>query len=1033
MPKAIHESDVEENVLSILDSLGYEIIRGDDEDYLPGGRLALRADYKDVVLAERLRDALRKVNPSITEEAIEQAVRQVLRSESQKLIADNESFHKLLEDGVDVPIQSEGEERYQKVWLFDFADPKSNDFLAVNQFTVIENNVERRPDVILFVNGIPLLILELKNPADENATIWTAYDQFQTYEAQLPSLFRFNEILVISDGIEARAGTITSERERFMQWKTIDGEKPRKGLTEIEVLLRGMCEKRRLLDISRNFIVFEKDKETKKKLAAYHQYWATNKAVESTIAARKGNKKAGIVWHTQGSGKSLTMIFYSGKLVRELDNPTIVVLTDRNDLDDQLFGTFGRCQDILRQKPVQANSRKELRELLSVSSGGIVFTTIQKFFPEEDREKHPLLSERDNIVVIADEAHRSQYGFSAKILSKKDKTLITYGYAKYLRDALPKASFIGFTGTPIEKADRSTPAVFGKYVDTYDIEQAVDDGATVRIYYESRLAKLELKPEERPKIDLEFEEVTEGEEVEGKEKLKSKWSRVEKVAGSPKRISRIAQDIVSHFEERTAVLEGKGMIVGMSRRICVDLQNEIVKLRPEWHNQDDEKGALKVVMTGSASDPKEWQEHIRNKARRKRIGDNFKDPNHPLKLLIVRDMFLTGFDAPTLHTMYLDKPIKGHTLMQAIARVNRVYPGKEGGLVVDYMGVGAELKQALINYTTSGGKGKPTLDQDKAVMLMQEKYEIVKDMFHGFNYMRFFELDSSERISFVPEAMEHILKEQGKKERYARETTGLLKAFSLAVPNEKAMKIKEEVGLFQAIKSAITKTTETKTERDEEKFDTAIKQILSKAVISDRIIDIFEAAGIQKPELSILSEGFLSEVKEMPQKNLAFEALKKLLNDEIRFISKKNIVQGKSFMEMLDKTIKRYTNKNVEAAQVIEELIELARKVREEKNRGKQQNMTDDELAFYDALGVNDSAVQVLGNETLRKIALELTQMIRSSVTIDWTQRDSVQAEIRLKVKKILRKYGYPPDKQEKATQTVLAQAELIARDWIAA
>lgn len=1032
MPKAIHESDVEENVLAILQSLGYEIIRGDNEDYLPGGRWALRADYKDVVLVERLRDALRKINPSIAEDAREQAIRQVLRTESQKLIANNESFHKLLVDGVDVPIQLEGEERYKKVWLFDFENPWNNDFLAVSQFTVIENNVERRPDVVLFVNGIPLLILELKNPADEAATIWTAYDQFQTYEDQLPSLFRFNEILVISDGIEARAGTITSERERFMQWKTIDGGKPRKRLTEIEVLLRGICEKQRLLDIARNFIVFEKDKETKKKLAAYHQYWATNKAVESTIEARKSNKKAGIVWHTQGSGKSLTMIFYSGKLVRELDNPTIVVLTDRNDLDDQLFGTFGRCQDILRQKPVQANSRKELRELLSVSSGGIVFTTIQKFFPEEDREKHPLLSKRDNIVVIADEAHRSQYGFTAKILNKKDKTLITYGYAKYLRDALPNASFIGFTGTPIEKVDRSTPAVFGKYVDTYDIERAVDDGATVRIYYESRLAKLELKPEERPKIDKEFEDVTEGEEVEGKEKLKSKWSRVEKVAGSPKRISRIAQDIVNHFEERTSVLEGKGMIVCMSRRICVDLHNEIVKLRPEWYDEDDEKGFVKVVMTGSASDPKEWQQHIRNKIRRKRIGDNFKDPNHELNLLIVRDMYLTGFDAPTLHTMYLDKPIRGHTLMQAIARVNRVYPGKEGGLVVDYFGVGAELKEALINYTASGGKGKPTLDQEQAAMVMQEKYEIVKDMFHGFNYRKFFELTPSERVSFVPQAMEHILQEKGKKDRLAREVTGLLKAFSLAVPNEKAMKIKEEVGLFQAIKSAITKTTETKME-SEEKFDLAIKQILSKAVISDRVIDIFEAAGIQKPELSILSEGFLAEVKEMPQKNLAFEALKKLLNDEIRFIFRKNLVQGRSFMEMLDRTIKRYTNKSVEAAEVIEELIELARKVREEKNRGKQQNMTDDELAFYDALGVNDSAVQVLGNETLRKIALELTQMIRNSVTIDWTQRESVQAEIRLKVKKILRKYGYPPDKQEKATQTVLEQAEMIARDWIAA
>jgi type I restriction enzyme R subunit len=1031
VPKVIHESDVEENVLSILESLGYEIIRGDNENYLPGGRSAFRADYKDVVLVERLRGFLKRTNPSTTEEAREQAVKEVLRTQSQKLIENNESFHKLLADGVDVPLQSRAEERYQKVWLFDFENPENNDFLATNQFTVIENDVERRPDVILFVNGIPLLVLELKNLADEDATIWTAYDQFQTYKDQLPSLFRYNEVLVISDGIVARAGTITSERERFMQWKTIDGEKPKKGLTEIEVLLRGICQKTRLLDVIRNFIVFEKDKETKKKLAAYHQYWATNKALTSTISARKGNKKAGIVWHTQGSGKSLTMVFYSGKLVRELDNPTIVMLTDRNDLDDQLFGTFARCQDILRQKPLQANSRKELQELLKVSSGGIVFTTIQKFFPEEDREKHPLLSERDNIVVIADEAHRTQYGFSAKIVDKKDKTLITYGYAKYLRDALPNASFIGFTGTPIEKADRSTPAVFGKYVDTYDIEQAIEDGATVKIYYESRLARLELKPEERPKIDREFDEVTEGEEVEGKEKLKSKWARVESVAGSPKRIDRIARDIVSHFEERISVIEEKGMIVCMSRRICVELFGQIAKLRPEWVDKDDERGNLKVVMTGSASDPKDWQDHIRNKIRRRRIGDNFKDPEHELRLIIVRDMFLTGFDAPTLHTMYLDKPMKGHTLMQAIARVNRVYPGKEGGLVVDYMGVGAELKEALINYTESGGKGKPALDQEKAVMLMQEKYEIVKDMFHGFNYRKFFELRPSDRISFVPEAMEHILKERGKKERFARETTGLLKSFSLAVPNEKAMKIKEDVGFFQAIKSAITKTTEIKKE-SEDRFDAAIKQILSKAVISDRIIDIFEAAGIQKPELSILSEGFLAEVKEMPQKNLAFEALKKLLNDEIRFISRKNLIQGKSFMEMLDKTIKRYTNKSVEAAQVIEELIELARKVRAEKSRAKLQDMNDDELAFYDALGVNDSAVQVLGNETLRKIALELTQMIRKSVTIDWTQRESVQAEIRLRVKKILRKYGYPPDKRERATQTVLEQAGLIAKDWIA-
>jgi len=836
-----------------------------------------------------------------------------------------------------------------------------------------------------------------------------------------------------------------------MQWKTINGEKPRKGLTEIEVLLKGMCDKKRILDIIRNFIVFEKDKEVKKKVATYHQYWAVIKAISSTKRASAksgmfirespeayglpsvkeqpiGDRKAGVVWHTQGSGKSLTMVFYSGKLIQDFDNPTIIVLTDRNDLDDQLFGTFGRCHDILRQNPKQANDRKELQRLLKVSSGGVVFTTIQKFFPEEDREKYPILSERDNIIVIADEAHRSQYGFSAKILDKKDKTLITYGYAKYLRDALPNASFIGFTGTPIEKADRSTRAIFGKDIDVYDIEQAVEDGATVRIFYESRLARLELKPEERPKIDEEFEEATEGEEVEGKDKLKSKWAQLEKVAGSPKRISRIAKDIVKHFEERLSVLEGKGIIVGMSRRICVELYNEIIKSRPNWHNEEDDKGFIKIVMTGSASDPKEWQQHIRNKKRRKQIGDNLKNEKHELKLIIVRDMFLTGFDAPPLHTMYLDKSIKGHTLMQAIARVNRVYPGKEGGLIVDYMGVGAELKKALMNYTESGGKGKPTFDQEQAVKLMMEKYEVVKDMFHGFDYKKFFQLKPNERISFVPSAMEHILKENGKKERFAREVTALLKVFSLAVPNDKAMMIKEEVGFFQAIKSAITKTTDTKRELHD-KFDSAIKQILSKAVISDRIIDIFEAAGIQKPELSILSEGFLAEVKEMPQKNLAFEALKKLLNDEIRIMSKKNMVRAKSFMDLLDKTIKKYTNRSIEAAQVIEELIELARKVRDEKNRGKQLNMNDDEIAFYDALEINDSAVKILGDEALRKIAKELVKTIHENATIDWTIKESVQAKMRIMVRRILKKYGYPPDKQKKATETVLEQAKVLCKD----
>ncbi len=1027
MKNIINEQEVEEHALDIFENLGYEIISG--PDIAPDGKNPERESYSDVVLVERLKRAIDKFNPNIPAEAKEETVKKILRTHSPNLIEDNQDFHQMLVDGIDIEYRKEGRIVGDNIYLFDFENPESNEFLAINQFTIIENDVDRRPDIILFVNGLPLVVIELKNLADENATIWSAFNQLQTYKEQISSLFRFNEILIITDGIEARSGTITSNRERFMQWKTIDGKKAQKNMTEMEVLIRGMFSKERLLDIIRNFIVFEKEKQVQKKLAAYHQYHATNKALESTIKAKEGNKKAGVVWHTQGSGKSLTMMFYSGKLIRELNNPTIVVLTDRNDLDDQLFTTFSRCDDLLRQKPTQAENREELKKLLKVSSGGVVFTTIQKFFPDEGREKYPMLSERNNIVVIADEAHRSQYGFGAKLLNKKDKTLITYGYAKYLRDALPNASFIGFTGTPIEKSDRSTPAVFGKYVDVYDIEQSVDDGATVRIFYESRLAKLELKPEERPRIDKEFEEVTEGEEIEGKEKLKSKWAKLEAVAGSPRRIKRIAKDIVNHFENRLDVLDGKGMIVCMSRRICVDLYNEIIKLKPEWNNEDDEKAFIKVVMTGSASDPKEWQQHIRNKSRRRKIGDDFKDDKSPIKLAIVRDMWLTGFDVPSLHSMYIDKPMKGHGLMQAIARVNRVYPGKEGGLVVDYMGIGIELKKALMDYTKSGGEGKPTFNQEQAVEKMIEKYEIVKDMFHGFDYKKFFKLKPKERLSFIPNAMEHILKEKDKKERYAREVAALLRAFSLSVPHEEAMEIKEEVGLFQAIKSALTKTTITKA-KEKWEVDIAVKQILSKSVISDRIIDIFAAAGIKKPDISILSEGFLAEVKEMPQKNLAFEALKKLLNDEIRVISKKNIVQGKSFMEMLDKTIRNYTNRSIEAAQVIEELIELAKKIKEESEKGKELGLKEDEKAFYDALYVNDSAVKVLGDETLRKIALDLTNMIRKSVKIDWTLRESVQADLRRKVKRILRQYGYPPDKQKKATETVLEQARQIAKNW---
>ncbi len=1030
MPHIITESEVEEVALDILTELGYKIIYG--PDIAPDGTSPERRTYSEVVLVERLKNAVERLNPSVPKEAKEEAIKKVLRAESPDVLVNNQLFHKMLFDGVDVEYRKkDGTIAGDKVWLFDFKNIKNNEFLAINQFTIIENNNNRRPDIILFVNGLPLVVIELKNPADENATIWSAFNQFQTYKEQIPSLFHYNEILIISDGIEARAGTLTSNKEWFMPWKTIDGKKPAKNMVQLEILLQGMLGRERLLDIVRHFIVFEKDRKTLKKLAAYHQYNAANKAFLSTISASKGGRKAGVVWHTQGSGKSLTMVFYAGKLILQMDNPTVVVLTDRNDLDDQLFGTFSKCNDLLRQTPVQADSRSKLKELLQVSSGGVVFTTIQKFFPEEGREKYPVLSERENIIVIADEAHRSQYGFKAKILKKEDEALLTYGYAKYLRDALPNASFIGFTGTPIEKADKSTPAVFGKYVDVYDIEQAVNDGATVRIFYESRLAKLELKPEERPVIDKEFEDVTEGEEAKNKEKLKSKWAALEKVVGSPNRIERIAKDIVEHFEKRLGVLDGKGMIVCMSRRICVELYNEIVKMRPQWHDKDDDKGFIKVVMTGSASDPTYYQEHIRNKARRKAIGENFKNPEDPLKLAIVRDMWLTGFDAPSLNTMYLDKPMQGHGLMQAIARVNRVFKDKQGGLIVDYIGIGVELKKALADYTESGGKGNPTFDQKEAVAKMLEKYEVVSALFHGFDYRRFFKLNPKERMSLIPQAMEHILKPKDGKERYLQHTTELLRAFSLAVPHEEAMKIKEDVGFFQAIKSAIAKNTDTGTKgKYQEDLDSAIKQILSKAIISDRVVDIFVAAGLKKPDISILSEDFLAEVRELPQKNLAFEMLKKLLNDEIRIRMRKNLVQAKSFREMLEKTIRKYTNRNIETAEVIEELIELAKKMREDAKRGDELKLNEDELAFYDALEVNDSAVKILGDDTLRKIAIELTETIRKNVSIDWTMRENVQARLRVMVKKILKKHGYPPDKQKKAIDLVLQQAHELCKDW---
>lgn len=1017
----ITESVVEEATLDWLKDFGYDILYG--PDIVLGEKKAERSSYQDVVLVDRLRTAIDKFNPKIPEEAREQAFRKLTRTESPSMLMNNYTLHKMITEGIDVEFTRDGTIVYDKVWPIDFNDVHNNDWLAVNQYTVIESGKNRRPDVVIFVNGLPLALIELKNPSDEDATLRGAFNQFQTYKKEIPSIFVTNEILVISDGTEARAGTLTADWERFMPWRTIVGDKVVKGKPELEILVKGMFEKRRFIDLVQNFITFDFDKaDIIKKLAGYHQFHAVNVAIESTLRASSahGDKRIGVVWHTQGSGKSLTMAFFAGKIIKhpKMANPTLVVLTDRNDLDDQLFGEFSKCQDLLRQEPVQAKDRDNLRELLAVASGGVIFTTVQKFFPSKG-EKYPRLSDRRNIVVIADEAHRSQYDFID-------------GFARHMRDALPNASFIGFTGTPIEKADRSTPAVFGDYVSIYDIQRAVEDKFTVRIFYEGRLAKLALDEKERPKIDPEFEDVTEGQEEQVRQKLRSRWARLESMVGTDKRIRLVAQDIVTHFENRLQAMDGKGMIVCMSRRICVDLYDAIIRLRPEWHNEDDDKGVIKVVMTGSASDPERLYPHVRNKTRREAIKKRLKDPKDPLKLVIVRDMWLTGFDAPVLHTMYFDKPMRGHGLMQAIARVNRVFKDKPGGLVVDYLGIAYYLKQALADYT-KGDQEQTGIPQEEAVALMLEKYEIVTALFHGFDYSKFFKGTAAEKLNVIPSAMEHILRQEDGKNRLIEAVLELSKAFALSVPNERALSIKDEVGFFQTIKAVFVKNTITEGRVAEEQLDSAIQQIVSKAIAPEGVVDLFAAAGLKAPDISILSDEFLEEIQNIKHRNLAMELLQKLLNDEIKVRSKKNLVQSRSFANMLDNTIRRYQNRSIEATQVITELIELAKEMREANKRGEVLDLTDDELAFYDALEVNDSAVKVLGDETLRTIARELVDTVRQNATVDWTVRESARAKLRTMVKRLLRKYGYPPDKQEKATQTVLEQAELIARDWISA
>ena len=1020
---------VEQAALDLLrNQLGYETAHG--PDIAPDGEHSERTSYQQVVLDGRLRSALTRINPQLPPEAIDQVIRRVTVPQTPQLLENNRIFHRYLTSGVAVEYRDSNETRHGLAWLIDFDNPDNNDWLALNQFTVEQDQYRRRPDVVIFVNGLPLAIIELKNPADQNATVQAAFNQLQTYKSELSLLFQFNEILVVSDGAEARAGTLSAPYQWFLPWKSVRGEEPPSEIfVQLEVLLEGIFEHHRFLDILQNFVFFEDERSGPvKKLAAYHQYHVVNKAIASTrrATAPDGDKRVGVVWHTQGSGKSLSMVCYTGKIARDpaMRNPTVVVLTDRSDLDNQLFGVFGACRELLRQDPVQADTRADLRELLTREAGGGIFTTIQKFLPEVRGDTFPLLTDRRNIIVVADEAHRSQYDFID-------------GLARHLRDAMPNASFIGFTGTPIEAADRNTPAVFGDYIDVYDIQRAVEDGATVRIYYESRLARIELDESELAVIDDEVADVTEGEEIEQAERLKRKWAAVEQLVGTEKRIQQVAEDIVQHWDNRLETMSGKAMIVCMSRRICVDLYDAIFKLRPDWHDDDDKKGALKVVMTGSASDPLEWQQHVRNKQRRDDLASRFKDEDDDFQVAIVRDMWLTGFDCPSLHTMYVDKPMRGHGLMQAIARVNRVFRDKPGGLVVDYIGLAAELKKALADYTRSGGKGRPSFDQAEAVALMKDNFEIVLAMFHGFDFADAVAASPAEKVSSILKGADHILNgrpgaqdsPEDRKKRFLEASVALQRAFALSVPHDDAIAIRDEVGYILAVRARLMKVGQSEGRSTEYEMETALAQLVSRAVVPLGVIDIFAEAGIDRPDISLLSEEFLEEVRLMPQRNLAAEALQRLLADSIRVRMTRNAVQARKFSEMLEAAISRYQNRSIEAAQVILELIELAREMREADKRGEELGLTNDELAFYDALAENPSAVEVLGDEQLRVIATELVEMVRRNTSIDWTVKESVKARLRILVRRALRKYGYPPDLQEAAVQTVLKQAELLALD----
>ena len=1054
------EDQLEQEALGWLADVGYATLYGPDiapdkvngeagEGALEHGDAPERTDHRQVLLRERLRLAIDALNPTIPAAARDDAFKQVLDLGIPVLLSANRRFHQLLVAGVPVEYQKDGETRGDFVRLIDWAEPARNEWLAINQFSIRGPHHTRRPDVILFVNGLPLALLELKNPADENADIWKAYDQIQTYKEQIPDVFQYNEVLVISDGSEARLGSLSSNAERFMQWRTIDGETldPLGQFNELETLIRGVLSPRYFLDYLRFFVLFEDDGTLVKKIAGYHQFHAVRAAINQVVAASRpgGTHKGGVVWHTQGSGKSITMTCFAARVMQEtaMENPTIVVITDRNDLDGQLFGVFSLAQDLLREQPVQAGTRQDLRARLgNRPSGGIVFATIQKFMPGEDEDSFPMLSDRHNIVVIADEAHRTQYGFEAKLktikasrtaanegqalLAAEPASTYQVGYAQHLRDALPNATFVAFTGTPVSSEDRDTRAVFGDYIHVYDMQQAKEDGATVAIYFESRLARLSLQAEELPLIDDEVDELAEDEEESQQARLKSRWTALEKVVGAEPRIASVAADLVAHFEERNKAQTGKAMVVAMSREICVHLYNEIARLRPDWHDADPEQGAIKVVMTGSASDKALLRPHLYSAQVKKRLEKRFKEPTDPLRLVIVRDMWLTGFDAPCVHTLYVDKPMKGHNLMQAIARVNRVFKDKQGGLVVDYIGIANELRSALKEYTASNGRGRPTVDAAEAYAVLEEKLDVLRGLLHGFDYSDFLTAGHKRLAG----AANHVLGQKDGKKRFADTALAMSKAFTLCCTLDEARAVREEVAFFQAVKVILTKRDLSQQKKTNEERELAIRQIIGSAVVSEEVVDVFEAVGLDKPNIGILDDDFLAEVRNLPERNLAVELLERLLEGEIKTRFAGNVVQEKKFSELLANVVKRYQNRAIETAQVIEELIEMAKKFRAAATRGEELGLTEDEIRFYDALADNESAVRELSDEILKKIAHELTENLRQNLSVDWSARESVRARLRLMVKRILRKYKYPPDLQDAAVTLVLQQAEALGEAW---